>query len=112
MKLGAYNAYGYPVNICGKIIQRTRIANGLTQEQLAAKLQIDGIMLSRVQVSKIETGYRHVTDVELAAFTKILGKELMIGFMNELDISLTNIDIDRINRGEGHRATIVAENNK
>lgn len=111
MKLGAYSTYGYPVNICGRLIQRTRMAIGLTQEQLAAKLQVDGIMLSRVQVSKIETGYRHVTDVELAAFTKILGKELILGYMNELEINLTNVDIERINR-EGHRASFVAENDK
>ncbi len=40
---------------------------------LAARLQIEGLRLERVTISKIETGYREVTDVETVAIAKALG---------------------------------------
>ena len=45
----------------------------VTQADLAARLQIEGTRLERVTISKIETGYREVTDVETVAIAKILG---------------------------------------
>jgi len=45
----------------------------LTQEALARRLQLAGLRLDRVAVSKIELGYREVTDIELAAIAKALG---------------------------------------
>lgn len=73
------------MNICGKLIKRARVAADMTQEQLAAKLQLDGIMLSRVQISKIEIGYRYITDLELASFIRILGKNLLHDFLIEIE---------------------------
>ena len=62
-------------NIIGK---RVRLARGrtkplITQADLAARLQIEGLRLKRVTISKIETGYREVTDVETVAIAKALG---------------------------------------
>ncbi len=45
----------------------------ITQADLAARLQIEGMRLERVTISKIETGYREVTDVETVAIAKVLG---------------------------------------
>ena len=45
----------------------------ITQTDLAARLQIKGLRLERVTISKIETGYREVTDVETVAIAKALG---------------------------------------
>ncbi len=44
----------------------------ITQTDLAARLQIEGLRLERVTISKIETGYREVTDVETVAIAKAL----------------------------------------
>ena len=45
----------------------------ITQANLAARLQIEGLRLERVTISKIEPGYREVTDVETVAIAKALG---------------------------------------
>ncbi len=45
----------------------------ITQTDLAARLQVQGSKLERVTISKIETGYREVTDVEAVAIAKALG---------------------------------------
>ena len=44
----------------------------LSQENLAAKLQIDGVIIERDSVSRIEIGTRFVADYELVALCKIL----------------------------------------
>jgi len=40
-------------------IQKARIKNKLTQEQLAAKLQVAGCDITRGALAKIEVGQRH-----------------------------------------------------
>lgn len=45
----------------------------VTQTDLAARLQVEGLRIDRATISKIETGYREVTDVEAAAISKALG---------------------------------------
>jgi len=62
-------------NIIGKRLRiaRTRAAPPITQGELAARLQVQGLPIERVTISKIETGYREVTDVEVAAIAGILG---------------------------------------
>ena len=54
-------------------LARKRAKPPITQTDLAARLQIQGLRLERVTISKIETGYREVTDVEAAAIAKALG---------------------------------------
>ena len=63
-------------NICGKRVKEARKKLNLSQENLAAKLQIEGIAIERDSVSRIEIGTRFVADYELAALSKILNVSL------------------------------------
>lgn len=45
----------------------------MDQKDLLAKLQVEGINISQSMLSKIENGKRPVSDIELAAFAKVLG---------------------------------------
>lgn len=62
-------------NIIGKRLRiaRTRATPPITQEELAARLQVQSLPIERVAISKIETGYREVTDVEVEAIARVLG---------------------------------------
>ena len=59
-------------NICGERIKEARKKLNLSQENLAAKLQIEGVIIERDSVSRIEIGTRFVADYELVALCKIL----------------------------------------
>ncbi len=54
-------------------LARQRARPPITQTDLAARLQVQGLRLERVAISKIEIGYREVTDVEAVAIAKALG---------------------------------------
>ena len=58
-------------NASGKRIREERERVHLSQEQLAAKLQLKGFNLNQKAISRIETGSRIVTDYELYAFSKV-----------------------------------------
>lgn len=60
-------------NASGPIIRELREKAGLSQEQLAARLQLAGIELNQKAVSRIETGDRVVPDFELIYFSEVLG---------------------------------------
>lgn len=61
-------------NISGPGIRRRRMARKLSQEQLAAKLQLAGLHhLDRVAVAKIESRIRSVFDWELSVIAGVLG---------------------------------------
>ena len=59
-------------NICGERIKQARRALGLSQEAVAAKLQLQGVNMERDSVSRIEIGTRFVADYELRALCHIL----------------------------------------
>ena len=59
-------------NISGRAIRAERERQGLSQEQLAARMQVEGIPLSQKAVSRVETGLRVVTDYELMTFARVL----------------------------------------
>lgn len=59
-------------NICGKRVKEARKKMKLSQENLAAKLQIDGVIIERDSISRIEIGTRFVADYELVALCKAL----------------------------------------
>ena len=59
-------------NICGARVKEARRKADLSQENLAAKLQIEGVILERDSVSRIEIGTRFVADYELLALCKVL----------------------------------------
>ena len=49
-------------NICGDRVHEARRRVRLTQRDLAAKLQIEGVIIERDSVSRIEIGTRFVAD--------------------------------------------------
>lgn len=69
MKIYDYNG---KKNICGEKIHEARCKLRLTQSDLAAKLQINGIIIERDSISRIEIGTRFVADYELRELSKIL----------------------------------------
>ena len=52
-------------NICGARVKEARKKLNLSQENLAAKLQTEGVNIERDSVSRIEIGTRFVADYEL-----------------------------------------------
>ena len=59
-------------NICGQRIRILREKKKITQDQLAARLQIEGLGVNQNSISRIETGKRIVADFELKAIAKVL----------------------------------------
>lgn len=59
-------------NLCGKKIREARLKQRLSQSDLAAQLQIEGITIERDSISRIEIGTRFVPDYELKVFAKVL----------------------------------------
>ena len=57
-------------NLCGDRIRIERLKKRMTQMELAAKIQLQGITLERDSISRI--GTRFVTDYELKLFAKVL----------------------------------------
>ncbi|MDO4618255.1 MAG: helix-turn-helix transcriptional regulator [Clostridia bacterium] len=60
-------------NLCGRRIHEARAIQRMSQSTLAAKLQLEGIIIERDSISRIEIGTRFVPDYELPIFAKILG---------------------------------------
>ena len=59
-------------NISGERIKEARKRLQLSQEMLAAKLQVEGVNIERDSVSRIEIGTRFVADYEILVLSKIL----------------------------------------
>lgn len=64
-------------NICGKRVKEARKQNRMSQSDLAAKLQLEGVILERDSVSRIEAGTRFVTDYEVKLLAKILRVDIL-----------------------------------
>lgn len=60
-------------NICGKSIAALRAALGISQRELADRMQLAGIDIDKNAIQRIEAGKRFVTDIETAAFARIFG---------------------------------------
>ncbi len=73
MKIYNYNG---KANIIGKNIYNLRKKAGLSQEELAAKMQLNSIELSQKAISRIEKQERFVTDYELMVFASVFGVEI------------------------------------
>lgn len=56
----------------GKNIRKHRIKRNLTQDQLAAKLQVSGCDITRSALAKIEVGQRHLYPDEIKALKQVL----------------------------------------
>lgn len=58
-------------NICGERVRRERVTRRISQERLAAKMQMRGVEIEQDAISRVEAGERLVTDYELRAFAAI-----------------------------------------
>lgn len=67
MKIYKFNNFK---NISGTKLRELRLKHNLTQEELAKKLQLQGLEISSKEISKIENNNRLVQDFELFAFAK------------------------------------------
>lgn len=70
MKIYDYNG---KKNICGERVRQARVIQRLRQEDLAAKIQTQGVNMERDSISRIEIGTRFVSYFELKIFAKVLG---------------------------------------
>ena len=63
-------------NVCGKNIAYFRNQMGISQRELADRMQLAEIDIDKNAVQRIECGKRFVTDIEVIAFAKVLGISL------------------------------------
>lgn len=68
MKIFTYKGKG---NVSGERIRELRQKAHLSQSALAAKMQVEGVVMEQDAVSRIERGERIVTDYELLALTRL-----------------------------------------
>lgn len=77
-------------NICGERIRLGRALQKppITQEELALRIQLSGMEITPLIISRIEKNQRHVCDAELLMFSKVLGvsMEWLCGEENTLHI--------------------------
>lgn len=73
MKIYDYNGRK---NLCGDRVREARQKQRISQSDLAARLQIEGVILERDSVSRIESGTRFVTDYELMTLAKVLNVDI------------------------------------
>lgn len=59
-------------NICGERVREARRKMKVTQTDLAARLQVAGVIIERNSITRIESGERFVADYELRELAKIL----------------------------------------
>lgn len=60
-------------NVSGRRVRERRTQKRLTQADLAAKVQTEGVILEQDAISRIEGGSRMVQDYELRALASVLG---------------------------------------
>ena len=60
-------------NISGPRIREARVKAGMYQEELAVRMQLAGLQMGQMAVSRIETGKRLVPDFELPLLAATLG---------------------------------------
>lgn len=72
------------LNVIGPQLQKTRLGQGLTQDQLSAKCQLLGFDVTRGTLAKIESGVRSVSDHEVPFLAKALGVPIAELFPSKL----------------------------
>lgn len=71
------NTFNGKFNCSGSHIRTKREELGLSQEQLAAKLQLAGLDTTQKAISRIENGLRVVADYEIPFFADALGVSIL-----------------------------------
>lgn len=70
MKIYDYNG---KKNISGERIREARLKLRLSQSELAARVQVEGVIMERDSISRVEIGTRFVPDYEIPVFARVLG---------------------------------------
>ena len=70
MKIYDYNG---KKNISGGRVREARQRKRLSQGELAARLQVEGIIIERDSISRVEIGTRFIPDYELPVLARVLG---------------------------------------
>lgn len=65
--------YGGKKNVAGERIHQRRTTLRLSQADLSARMQTQGVEIEWEAISKIETGDRFIADYELMTFADVLG---------------------------------------
>lgn len=63
---------GKAKNIIGSKVKKLRTGQGLTQKELAEKLQLEGYEFSDLTILRIENATRFVPDYEVKALSRVL----------------------------------------
>lgn len=74
MKIYDYNGRK---NLCGDKVRQARQKQRISQSDLAARLQIAGVIIERDSISRIEAGTRFVADYELKIIAEVLKVDVM-----------------------------------
>ena len=69
--------YNGKKNICGERIREARLKQRLSQSDLAARVQVEGVIMERDSISRVEIGARFVPDYEIPIFAKVLGVSVL-----------------------------------
>lgn len=59
-------------NLCGRAVAVARKKMGISQRELADRLQLHGLSIDKNAVQRIESGQRFVTDIEMVALSVVL----------------------------------------
>lgn len=70
MKIYDYNGRK---NISGERIREARLKKRITQQDLAARVQVEGVIMERDSISRVEIGTRFIPDYEIPVFARVLG---------------------------------------
>ena len=63
-------------NFCGKIIKNARKSSNMKEEEVARKLQLEGLNVDKSFVSKVESSSVILKDFELLLIAKVLNIDL------------------------------------
>ena len=71
-------------NISGERIREARLKLRLSQSDLAARVQVEGVTMERDSISRIEIGTRFIPDYEIPVFARVLGVSALCTFLKKL----------------------------
>ena len=64
-------------NISGERIREARLKLRLSQSDLAARVQVEGVTMERDSIRRIEIGTRFIPDYEIPVFARVLGVSVL-----------------------------------
>ena len=93
-------------NICGENVAKFRKEMGLSQRQLAERLQVLGLDIEKNAIQRMESGQRFITDIEMVYLAKAFGKKTLAGILlwitgglGRIVLSFTKPGYQRIDEG-------------